>query len=120
MKIPKLAIVAIAALGVAVGADSVRAGEFESGNSLLGKCESKTGTAKIAICAGYIEGASDMLAQIKEIYASASYCPGPQLKPKQLVQVVVEFLKGERVDLNDPASALISVALVRAFPCPTE
>lgn len=64
-----------------------------------------------AIAAGYIVGLSEGL------QFSMLVCLTPNTSVKQLVSVVNKFMKENPEKWNMDASALVLVALMRAFPC---
>jgi hypothetical protein len=72
-------------------------------------------------CVGYISGINDLhtsfIASVS-CFDPPKYCVPQQIKPEQLVQVIVRFLNIHPEDLHFQGSDLIIAALKDAFPCP--
>jgi len=62
---------------------------------------------------GYIMGVSDGLMGTSLYY----YCAPPKADRAQLRTVVTKYLKTHQRDLHVPAGALVTAALIEAFPC---
>lgn len=62
---------------------------------------------------GYVMGVSDGLMGTSLYY----YCPPANVGKKQLLAVVSNYLKSHTGDLHVPAGALVTAALIEAYPC---
>jgi hypothetical protein len=62
---------------------------------------------------GYVMGVSDGLMGTSLYY----YCPPVKVGKKQLLGVVSNYLKSHPGDLHVPAGALVTAALIEAYPC---
>lgn len=62
---------------------------------------------------GYVTGVSDGLMGTSLYY----YCPPSNVGKKQLLTVVSNYLKSHPGDLHVPAGALVTAALIEAYPC---
>jgi hypothetical protein len=62
---------------------------------------------------GFVMGVSDGLAGTSLYY----YCPPVNVRKERLLGAVSSYLKSHANDLHVPAGALVTAALVEAFPC---
>lgn len=126
MKIPTLAIFAIIVLDVITRGHPANAQvvshTYETGNSLLQKCESQIGSAAYWECFGYVMGVSDTLDALKTsgTKPKMGYCQGVDVTATQLVQVAAVYMTEHPETLDQPASYLVTFALIEAYPCPAK
>ncbi|WP_336965991.1 Rap1a/Tai family immunity protein [Sphingobium aquiterrae] len=89
---------------------------FETGTSLLQKCENKAPEYALA-CTAYIVGAIDGIR--KDIFigrAQANCWPG-QVGAEKVRGVVIAYLRKYPDQRRMPASVIVSIAMNDAFPC---
>jgi Rap1a immunity proteins len=84
---------------------------WQSGNQLLELCTS----TNIGQCAGYVEGISDM-ANLSQAGKKA-ICMPPGTTPRQLGDVVIEYLRSNPENRQNSAASLVYIALALGFPC---
>jgi hypothetical protein len=89
---------------------------FETGASLLEKCQNKAPEYALA-CTAYVVGVVDGIK--KDIYLGRAQttCWPDRLGATQVRDIVVKYLKTYADQRNFPASLIVSVALADAFPC---
>lgn len=89
---------------------------FETGASLLEKCQNKAPEYALA-CTAYVVGVVDGIK--KDIYLgrAPTTCWPDRLGATQVRDIVVKYLKTYADQRNFPASLIVSVALADAFPC---
>lgn len=89
---------------------------FETGKSLLAKCENKAPEYALA-CTAYVVGVVDGIK--KDIYLGRARdnCWPDQLGAEQVKAIVVKYLKGFPDQRSFPASLVVSVALNDTYPC---
>jgi hypothetical protein len=80
------------------------------GMNLLKACDASEGTVDRGYCMGVIRGVS--------FWLLPKGC-SDDVSAGQMVMVVSKFLKVHPEDVNEPDALLVSVALSKAFPCPT-
>ncbi len=89
---------------------------FETGKTLLAKCENKAPEYALA-CTAYIVGVVDGIK--KDIYLGRARdnCWPDQLGADKVKGIVVKYLKDFPDQRAFPASLVVSVALNDAYPC---
>jgi hypothetical protein len=87
-------------------------GSFVSGNDLYEKCNSESGTVSHGICGGYITGIADLLNN-----AGKLCIPHQMVTVRQLLDIVVKYLREHPEERNISASLLVVLALHDSFPC---
>jgi hypothetical protein len=98
-----------------------------SGSTLLRECQAATRpasgehyTAQQAMdgtyCRGYVAGAVDAMVGVS-LQTSTMYCIPANADNDQFIRVVLKYLNDNPATLNYPAAALVSRAIVAAFPC---
>jgi|HubBroStandDraft_2_1064218.scaffolds.fasta_scaffold48379_5 hypothetical protein len=100
---------------------------FFTGNDLLRHCEHSDASSS-ARCMGYIVGAVDMIGGLQsssdrsgdEMWRFRSVCFPKQMDVNQVTDVVVKFLKENPEKRHQPASMLITIALIKAWGCPAK
>jgi hypothetical protein len=103
-------LVMITALAMLLGSPTSYA-VLKSGNDLVADCQLKIPVAE-GYCYGYVHGAHDALGMITE------FCSPDDVVGKQLVDIVMKYLKENPENLHYNAASLVTSALIRAFPCP--
>jgi Rap1a immunity proteins len=108
-------------------APQIASAQFVSGNELLQWCESKTtggtvdenisGLAGLAQCAGYVQGVSDALDQVRRVSGTASRCLPNGTGVRQLVDAVLTYLRANTATLSEPASGLVATAVNVNWQC---
>lgn len=69
---------------------------------------------------GYITGIYESLSVQNSRDKSPKFCPSTtQLKLKQLIHIVNNFVKNNPKRLNEPAYVLVETAIIEAYPCNT-
>jgi hypothetical protein len=89
---------------------------FETGNTLLGKCQNKAPEYALA-CTAYIVGVVDGIKKDIFIGRAPDNCWPKQLAAKDVHDLVVKYLKAYPDQRSFPASLTVSVALNDAYPC---
>jgi hypothetical protein len=97
-----------------------------SGSILLRQCQAATKLAdgnyntQQAIdgtyCRGYIAGTVDQMVGLS-VQTSTVYCIPSNGSNDQFLRVVLKYLNDNPATLNYPAAALVSKAIIAAFPC---
>jgi hypothetical protein len=98
-----------------------------SGSTLLRQCQAAEKitdagnyTTQQAIdgtfCRGYVAGAVDQMVALS-LQTTTLYCIPSNADNDQILRVVLKYLKDNPATLNYPAAALISKAIIAAFPC---
>ena len=89
---------------------------FETGKSLLAKCENKAPEYALA-CTAYVVGVVDGIK--KDIYLGRARdnCWPDRLGAEQVKAIVVKYLKAFPDQRSFPASLVVSIALNDAYPC---
>jgi hypothetical protein len=99
---------------------------FSNGNDLLEACiqssefsesDKKINEFNAGSCWGYIRATNDMY-EVMAQNAERKICVSPQIGRKQIIRVVVKYLKEHPERLLNVASLLIYEAFQKAFPCP--
>jgi hypothetical protein len=86
-------------------------GSFISGNALYDNCE----PTALPTCGAYIFGVLDLMAQTNgQLFA---HCLPDKATGKQLIDVVVKWLRENPAERHYSAASNIQVALQQAFPC---
>jgi hypothetical protein len=104
-------------LGLAIAALPAIADEpqFADGRYLLEQCTSKD-NAEIGYCLGYVAGAGDAYND----QGTRRNCPNLGAPQGAAFKAVVAYLQANPDKLSWSASALVSLALAQAFPCPPQ
>jgi hypothetical protein len=89
---------------------------------LLQKCESHMGRSTYWECFGYVMGVSDTLDALKTSGATPNmrYCQGVDVAATRVVQVAALHMTEHLETLDQPASYLVTFALIEAYPCPAK
>jgi hypothetical protein len=103
-------LVALIAAAGLIGSTPVFAA-LDSGKSLCDSCNDPNDTSKQSYCLGYVAGVSDVLAGMHII------CIGPHVSVRQIVDVVVQYLRQHPGRRDMDADDLTATALALAFPC---
>lgn len=105
-------------LGMLLTFDAFAQAQYLSGNKLLNFCskiDGSTATFEDGICAGFIAGVADSMA---ERSSGTRTCLSPGGIPlSQIVAVSVKYLRDNPAVLHHSAFTNVSVALSLAFPC---
>jgi hypothetical protein len=105
-------IIVAAALGVVLVqpavAEEVRG--FVGGNKLYDWCMAREPAPEVA-CTDYLAGVADMLV------IDNKFCPSVGVSPKQVVDVVRQYLAAFPERRNYAAASLVADALAAKFPC---
>lgn len=88
-------------------------GHFVSGNELLLKCREE-----VTFCYGFVEGVFDTADEAQRLLPTRTFCPRPEVKAGQTVDIVVKYLEAHPENRDFPGTILVGDALVEAFPCP--
>lgn len=107
----------IAALLLIGASHGAMAGGFESGNSLLTKCEDEK-LEENALCYGYLEAVSDTFerAAVWEGFES-DICMPVGVTVGQLLKIWIKWANEHPEDLHFEASSIVLNAYIAAFPC---
>ncbi len=89
---------------------------FETGNTLLAKCENKAPEYALA-CTAYIVGAVDGIKKDIFLGRAPDNCWPDQMGAEEVRGIVIKYLKTYKDQRGFPASLVVSVALNDAFPC---
>lgn len=89
---------------------------FETGTSLLDKCQNKAPEYALA-CTAYIVGVVDGIKKDIFIGRAPANCWPAQMEAQQVRNIVVKYLKTYPDQRKAPASLTISVALNDAYSC---
>ncbi|MDX3908549.1 MAG: Rap1a/Tai family immunity protein [Sphingobium sp.] len=89
---------------------------FETGNTLLEKCQNKAPEYALA-CSAYIVGVVDGIKKDIFLGRAPDNCWPKQLAAKEVHDLVVKYLKAYPDQRSFPASLTVSVALNDAYPC---
>jgi len=123
MGIRELAMSILLVFGVMLAGNSAHAQrsnyQFETGNTLLEKCESRQGTTGYYICLGYLVGVADTFDALRPT-TRFDYCLREGATNAQLQRVVVKYLKEHPEELDLSAGWLVVLALTDAFHCSPE
>ena len=84
---------------------------FVSGNDLYDECTNLTGSAKHIHCTGYVTGIADFLNM------EGSVCLPANVTVQQIEDVIVNYLREKPRYGQISASALVGIALRKAFRC---
>jgi hypothetical protein len=96
------------------GAPAKTYGGFYSGNDLLRVCEKERNTT----CVGYILGVADTQnASVRN--ERRRVCIPERAEPRQLVDLVLAYLKEKPQERHWEAWTIVHNALVASFPCPS-
>lgn len=91
---------------------------FLSGEELKEKCASRK-AAEQGICAGYIIGASDMFNKLQSMKVIKTViCLPSNTTQMQIIDTTVKYLRDNADSVGSDASADVSAALIKAYPCP--
>ena len=99
-------------------ASPASAGAFYDGNWLYEQCTAKDGTQQAFVCAAYLAGLAEGLDFGSVAKPQYNICLPPNTRLLQLHDVVVNALAAMPERRTDPAFALASAALRKAWPCP--
>lgn len=116
------ALLYAAAIAVALSGSPALAQEsvdpLGSGNGLLDSCTNADSMLRKGVCIGYISGASDALQMLDSDKEAKRYiCTPAGVTRGQIRDVVIKYLTDHPQSRQNPAEALIFVALAEAFPC---
>lgn len=100
-----------AALGVAVSAAAYSADGRHDGNELKADMEGPEAGIGRAMAMGYVNGVADAL------YFKDVTCEPANVTQRQVVDIVLKFLRDHPERLHEQRFALVSDALMQAFPC---
>lgn len=89
---------------------------FETGTTLLEKCQNKAPEYALA-CTAYIVGVVDGIKKDIFIGRAPANCWPAQMEAQQVRNLVVKYLKAYPDQRKAPASLTISVALNDAYSC---
>jgi hypothetical protein len=89
---------------------------FETGTSLLQKCETKSPEYALA-CTAYVVGVVDGIKKDIFLGRAADNCWPDRMGAPQVRDIVVKYLKAFPDQRGFPASLIVSVSLNDAFPC---
>jgi hypothetical protein len=84
---------------------------FKTGDDLFQDCSAPPGAPELAICSGYVLGVSDALEMLKVA------CPPLNATPRQVVDVVTNYLNDHPKTRRYAAAGEATLALRQAFPC---
>jgi Rap1a immunity proteins len=87
-------------------------GAFQSGDNLLELCAGK----EIGICLGYVEAIADAMSE-KGPSKSPQICVSHDVTGRQVLGIVISFLRANPSMRHYSASPLVKDALEEAFPC---
>ena len=110
-------LVTIAALAMLLGSPASYA-DLTTGNVLAADCEDAGSLIDITsprafghgFCYGFAFGVSDSI-------QGEAACPPEGVTGKQVVSIVKKYLKENPENLHEPADELVTIALMKAFPC---
>jgi len=104
-------LVTIAALAMLLGSPaSYAAGAFTTGNSLADDCEKNDSGFQDGFCYGFVIGVFDTIQGEK-------ICAPDGVTIKQVQSIVKKYLKENPASLHFGAELLVSLALMKTFPC---
>ena len=89
---------------------------FLDGNHLYAECTSAD-MADVLTCQAYVMGVVDAVNTGRATSPKAQICLPSNLGVKQVMEVVTRYLRDHVRERADAASELITVAVMRAFPC---
>ncbi len=117
MKKPIIAVVLILLI-----CDYGYCGFVVSGTDLLDACLGYTGSLKTnsandGYCVGYILGSHDGVSIESRAIDKDFICPPDGVKSSQLALIVKKYLQVHPETLHLPASKLVGLSLIEAFPC---
>ncbi len=107
-------IVTLAFAGILTAASATHGDSFIHGAELLARCTSEY-RAQQDFCAGYIAGVVD-LTEAQRLVNGNGACM-PDVKLKQVTDVVTRYLKDNPADRNIPAAISVQIAIEDAW-CP--
>ncbi len=102
-------LVTIAALAMLLGSPASYA-DFITGNSLAQDCEKNDSMFEDGFCYGFVIGVFDTIQGEK-------ICAPDGVTIKQVQSIVKKYLKENPASLHFGAELLVSLALMKAFPC---
>ena len=89
---------------------------FWTGNDILARCEGEANDQRD--CMGYVTGASDMLGAAQTVgEARPVMCQPDNVSRKQVVDIVVRYLRNHPSNRHYLGGSLVRIALMDAFPC---
>lgn len=89
---------------------------FETGATLLRKCETKAPEYALA-CTAYIVGVVDGIKKDIFLRRAPANCWPNRMEADQVRRIVIKYLKSYPDQLSFPGSLVVSVALNDAFSC---
>ena len=89
-----------------------------SGNDLLSHCQETLGSIRSGVCLGYINGVADALMHSPVSRIRACVPRTGSVTQGQIQAIAVKWLEANPQKRHYTASALVAVALSKAFPCP--
>lgn len=114
MKAPALLLFALLASAISPSQAAPLGGQEL--NRMMQQSEGRHGDSgdfQAGVYEGFVMGVSDGLMGTSLYY----YCPPVNVGKKQLLNVVNSYLKTHVSDLHVPAGALVTAALIEAYPC---
>jgi hypothetical protein len=86
---------------------------FQTNASLSAECVRRT-----PVCAGYLEGVSDLLASLNGMKGlEAYYCPRPFTNPEEIRAAYVAWVDAHPEGADYSAATTVSTVLHNQFPC---
>jgi len=110
---------AIIVLSLGITAGSAQA-HFLNGNKLYELCTAPAPEyLKEAQCLGYVQATADYLNSLRFVNHLPE-CPPTDANTRQVVDVVVNYLRDRPQDRNSDADTLVVFALTSAWKCPPQ
>lgn len=112
-----LIVAVMLALAAPAQAQPAKRTYFMDGNDLLAKCQSSNSNER-SVCLGYIEGVVDDMNESRAMSGAKTGCPDEEhVLAGQVRDAVVNALMADPAGRNLEASALVSIAIYRAWHC---
>jgi hypothetical protein len=89
---------------------------FETGDTLLRKCENKAPEYALA-CTAYVVGVIDGIRKDIFLRRSPSNCWPGQIGAEQARAITIAYLRRYKDQRTMPASVIVSIAMNDAYPC---
>jgi Rap1a immunity proteins len=107
----------IVAAFLAVASHHAHAGYgYENGNNLLMLCTDGTNLFSQGMCLGYFQGVIDEVITVQAANNSGP-CVPTDVTGRQLVDVVLKYLREHPETRNQSAALLATLATIEAWPC---
>ena len=87
--------------------------DLSTGNGFLATCDKNAPGQNFWLCAGYVSGFLDRESFDKEHLI----CIPAAANNGQIMDVILAYMRDNPADRHNPSSALVYVALFKAFPC---